>query len=116
MPYLNHWLASGWNIIEAEGHSILELAHAYRLAEQGFGAARPTVVVCHTTKGRHYGKLEGTADSHGTPLSHQEYVAAMRSLGFDVPGEEGDVAADIRTVIGALSSAESDYLVERLQD
>jgi len=114
-PYLSHWLAPGWNMIEVDGHSILELAYAYRLADQGFGTERPTVVVCHTTKGKHYGKLEGTADSHGTPLSHEEYVQAMRRLGFEIPGQEGNVAEDIRAITECLSHAEVDYLVERLQ-
>ena len=31
-PYLNHWFASGWNMIEVDGHNVLELAYAYRLA------------------------------------------------------------------------------------
>ena len=47
-PYLNHWFAQGWNMIEVDGHNIRELAYAYRLAEQGFGLGRPTVVICHT--------------------------------------------------------------------
>jgi len=41
-PYLNHWFAAGWNMIEVDGHNIRELACAYRLADQGFGAGRPT--------------------------------------------------------------------------
>jgi transketolase len=114
-PYLNHWFAPGWNIIQADGHNILELAYACRLADQGFGAPRPTVVICHAIKGRYYGKLEGAADSHGTPLPHPEYVEAMQKLGFDIPGKEGDVAADIGVVLSALRAPEIDYLVERLQ-
>jgi len=113
-PYMNHWFAAGWNMIEVDGHNIRELACAYRLADQGFGAGRPTVVVCHTVKGKHYGRLEDSADSHGTPLSHAEYVAAMHKLGFDVPGLEGDVAADLHTVIASLSPADRDYLAARL--
>lgn len=115
-PYLNHWFASGWNMIEVDGHNIRELACAYRLADRDFGAGRPTVVVCHTVKGKDYGRLEGSADSHGTPLPHAEYVAAMRKLGFDIPGNEGDVAADVRTVIESLSRAEREYLAARLAD
>jgi transketolase len=114
-PYLNHWFAAGWNMIEADGHNVRELAHAYHLAAEGFGNGRPTVVISHTIKGRYYGKLEGTGDSHGAPLPHNEYVDAMRALGFDIPGNEGDVGADIRTVLAALGDAELDYLIERLE-
>jgi len=114
-PYLNHWFAHGWNVIEAGGHNPLELAYAYRLASGGFGAARPTVVICHTTKGLGYGKLEGTGDSHGMPLGHDEYVAAVRKLGFEIPGKEGDVAADLAAIAAGLGDAECDYLAARLQ-
>jgi transketolase len=113
-PYLSHWLLSGWNVIEADGHDIRELAYAYRLATAGFGAERPTVVVCHTIKGLGYGKLEATGDSHGTPLPHDDYVVAMRALGFNIPGDKGDVAADLAVVMNGLSRADSDYLAERL--
>lgn len=81
--YVSHWLAHGWNVIEVDGHCIRELAHAYRLAASGsFGAERPTVVLCHTIKGLHYGRLAGSADSHGMPLKHEEYAEAMHLLGF----------------------------------
>ena len=113
-PYVNHWLSPGWNVIEVEGHVIRELAYAYRLAASGFGAARPTVVVCHATKGLAYGKLEDTADSHGTPLKHDDYVASMRELGFAIPGVKGDATADLKVVTEGLSLADSDYLAERL--
>jgi transketolase len=114
-PYLNHWFAPGWNIIEVDGHNILELAYAYRLADQGFGLQRPTVVICHGLKGKHYGRLEGSSDSHGAPLPHPEYVEVMKKLGFDIPGKDGDAAADIAVVTSALGPAECDYLVERLR-
>jgi transketolase len=115
-PYVDHWFAHGWNILEADGHNPRELAYAYRLASEGFGgAARPTVVICHTRKGIGYGKLENTGDSHGTPLPHPEYVEAMRKLGFAVPGVEGDVAADIRVVMESLGEPETAYLLERLE-
>ena len=118
--YQNHWFALGWNVIEARGHDVRELAYAYRLAAGdaplGPGAARPTVVICHTTKGIGYGRLEGTADSHGAPLKHEEYVAAVRHLGFDIPGKAGDAAADIRVVLQALGPAEREYLAARLRE
>ncbi len=114
-PYLNHWVAPGWNVIEIDGHNLREIAHAYRLADQGFGADEPTVIVSHTIKGKHYGKLEGSADSHGTPLPHAEYVEAMKKLGFNIPGKEGDAAGDLAVVAAGLSDGEVDYLVERLQ-
>ncbi len=113
-PCVSHWAAQGWNIIEVDGHNVLELSYAYRLAAQGFENSMPTVVICHTTKGRFYGRLENTAESHGTPLAHNEYVDAMRKLGFGILGKEGEAAADIQTVIEALTDGETDYLMQRL--
>jgi transketolase len=114
-PYLSHWFGLGWNVIEVNGHNIRELAYACRLAAGGFGDEKPTVIVCHCIKGLHYGALENTSDSHGTPLPHAQYVEAMRKLGFEIPGKEGDVAADLAVVSSALGEAETDYLVARLQ-
>ena len=114
-PYLNHWFAHGWNIIEVDGHNSGELAHAYRLAAEGFGNEKPTVVIGHAIKGLGYGKLENSSDSHGGLLPHAEYVAAMHKLGFPVPGVKGDVAADIRVVLDELGEPEITYLMERLE-
>ncbi|MEK7407997.1 MAG: 1-deoxy-D-xylulose-5-phosphate synthase N-terminal domain-containing protein [Acidobacteriota bacterium] len=113
-PYLGHWSAFGWNIIEADGHNVRELAHAYRTAAAGFGNGRPTVILCHTVKGKHYGRLEGTADSHGTPLTHAEYVQLMKALGFEVSAEEGNTRQDVATVLALLGEEEIDCLIARL--
>lgn len=114
-PYVNHWFALGWNVIEADGHNARELAYAYRLAATGLGTGRPTVMMAHTRKGTDYGRLEGTGDSHGTPLPHAEYVDAMRKLGFAIPGVKGEVGSDIAVVAEALGEGEVEYLTARLR-
>jgi transketolase len=114
-PYLNHWFGAGWNVIEVDGHNVLELVYAYKKAEQGFGNERPTVVVCHTIKGKDYGKTEGTSDSHGTPAPHEEYVEIMKKLGFDIPGIKGDVAKDIDIILSQLNKDKVDYFLGRLE-
>lgn len=115
VPYLNHWFAHGWNVIEVDGHNVRELAYAYRLAANGFGAGRPTVLICHTIKGIGYGRLQGTADSHGSPLPHEEYVEAVRNLGIPIPGKAGDPGADLSAITDALRSSDIEYLHGRLQ-
>ena len=115
VPYLNHWYSHGWSIIEVDGHNIRELAYAYRLAAGAFGGGRPVAIVCHTVKGLAYGRLQGTADSHGTPLKHEEYVEAVRELGFRVAGIAGEAVADIRTIAGSVCRAAHEYLHGRLQ-
>lgn len=114
-PYINHWFGPGWNIIEVDGHNVLELAYAYLKADQGFGNKKATVIICHTIKGKHYGKYEGTADSHGTPASHPEYVEIMKKMGFNIPGVEGQVVNDIDIVTLGIGLEDSRYLTERLE-
>jgi len=113
-PYLNHWISFGWNVIEADGHNPRELAWAIRQAAEGFGNGKPAVVLCHTTKGKHYGKLEGTADSHGTPLPHDEYIELMRALGFPLDAQATPREA-LDLVLSQLEASDVDYLVERLR-
>jgi transketolase len=114
-PYLNHWFAQGWNIIEVDGRNPRELATAYRLVAGGFGNQKPTVILSHTIKGLGYGKLENSNDSHGGILPHAEYVQAVHKLGFPIPGVAGDVAGDLKVIAGALSDEDAAYLVERLE-
>jgi len=113
--YINHWFGPGWNIIEVDGHNILELAYAYNKAVQGFENKKATVIIAHTIKGKAYGKLEGTADSHGTPAPHPEYVEIMKKLGFDIPGIEGETKKDIDMVASQISREDIDYLLKRLE-
>ena len=113
--YLNHWFSQGWNIIEATGQNVREMAYAFRLAAGGFGNEKPTVIICHTIKGLGYGKFENSADSHGAILPHGDYVEAMKKLGFEIPGVKGDTGADIKVVVDALEEPEIAYLLERLE-
>jgi transketolase len=114
-PYLNHWFFPGFNIMEVNGHNVLELAYAYKKAKQGFDNRKAAVIIAHTMKGRDYGKLQGTCDSHGTPLPHAEYVEAMKKLGFDIPGIEGEILKDIEVVRTQITKQDIDYLLERLE-
>jgi transketolase len=115
VPYQGHWSAFGWNIIEVDGHHFGELVYAYRMAAAGFGNRRPTVILCHTLKGKHYGRLEGTADSHGIPLSHGEYAGLMKPLGFEVSAEEGKTPENIAAVLTALGAEDVEYFFQRLE-
>ncbi|MFH1947375.1 MAG: thiamine pyrophosphate-dependent enzyme [Candidatus Magasanikbacteria bacterium] len=114
-PYINHWLGLGWNVIEVDGHNILELVYAYRKAAQGFGNNNPTVVLAHCIKGKYYGAKENSNTSHGSPAKSEEYVEIMKNLGFDIPGVAGDVQSDINFVLSHLSEDLREYIVERLE-
>jgi len=114
-PYLNHWFGAGWNIIEIDGHNIIEVVYAYQKALLGFNNQRPTVVIAHTIKGKEYGKLAGTAGSHGAPLPHDDYVAVIKKLGFEIPGIEGEQIKDIEVIMSQLAPEDADYFLGRLE-
>ena len=114
-PLVNHWFGLGWNVIEADGHNFTELMHAYSLANDGFGNKRPTVIISKTIKGKFYGKLANTSDSHGTPATDEDYVKIMREeLGFNIPGIKDDTAGDINVVMAELKEEDARYLLSRI--
>ncbi|MBD3311284.1 MAG: hypothetical protein GF349_02160 [Candidatus Magasanikbacteria bacterium] len=115
-PIINHWLGLGWNVIEVDGYHINNLVQAYKRAKKGFDNQLPTLVLVHTIKGKLYGDLEDTAESHGTPTSHDKYIEIMNNLGFDIPGEEGGVGDDIKVVMKDLDIGLARYLEKRLTE
>ncbi len=114
-PYINHWLGLGWNVIEVNGHDILELIYAYRLAAKISENGMPTAVLAHTFKGKSYGNKENTAASHGSPAKHDEYVKIMKALGFDIPGIAGETIKDIEVVLQNISKEDKNYLIQQLE-
>jgi len=114
-PYINHWLGLGWNVIEVNGHNIAELLEAYKKAKEGFKNDHPTVVLCHGTKGLHYGKNENKSDSHGSPAKHDEYVEIMKKLGFDVPGIDKKTQDDLDFVLSSLDKDLAEYFLEKMK-
>jgi transketolase len=114
-PYINHWLGLGWNVIEVNGHDVLELIYAYRRAAIGFDNGHPTVVLAHGIKGKYYGKVANSEASHGSPAKHDEYVDILINLGFDIPGVQGEVMSDIEVVLSELDQELADYIVDRLE-
>ncbi|MFH0818820.1 MAG: 1-deoxy-D-xylulose-5-phosphate synthase N-terminal domain-containing protein [Patescibacteria group bacterium] len=110
-PYINHWLGLGWNVIEVDGHNILELMHAYQKVKEGFNNQSPTVILSYCIKGKCYGCNENSSDSHGKPADTTEYISIMKNLGFEVTS---DVSSDIEVITSQLSSELVDYLSDRL--
>lgn len=115
-PYINHWLGLGWNVIEVDGHNILELIHAYKIAAKGFSNGSPTAVICHTIKGKNYGSKENSAGSHGVPASHDEYVKIMKNLDFKIAGKNGAVMNDIEEIFGSLSDQDVRYVCKEMEE
>ena len=118
--YINNWLGLGWNVIEIDGHNILECIYAYRLAAQKvFANNNPTVVIAHTWKGKEYGSLENSNKSHGSQVKHEEYVEIINKLDIDketiIPGKEGNILPDILSILSDLDNSLATYIVDRLK-
>lgn len=114
-PYVNYWRGFGWNVIEAEGHNVNQLLHAYNLAAN-LKNNRPTVVIAHTLKGKSYGDLENTAASHGSAIEQKKYAALMNELGFAVKGNPKTAAEDLEIILDAVSDSDCEFIEARLNE
>ncbi|MEM7462830.1 MAG: transketolase [Pseudomonadota bacterium] len=81
--------ASGWDIIEVDGHDPEQIAEAMaRVSEH----ERPTLIAANTTIGYGAPTKAGTAKAHGSPLGDDEIKATRKALewecgAFKVPEE-----------------------------
>jgi len=109
--YVNHWLGLGWNVVEADGHDLLELNYAYKIAAaDAFANGQPTVVIANTIKGKGYGSKENSNASHGSQVPHQEYVEIENDLGFKIPGRQGNVMEDIEAIFADLKGDDEKFI------
>ena len=113
--YIAHWQGLNWNVIEVDGHNLKELYYAYRLAkEKVFDNNLPTVVIAHTIKGKDYGSLQDSEESHGQILNKEEYIGVLKKLGFEVSGEKGNAFKDLNTILSVLKDEDEKYIVKNL--
>lgn len=77
-PYLHKWKDFGWNPIEADGHDIEKLMHAFDEAAKFKG--RPTVIIAHTVKGKGVSFVENKVEWHGVAPKKEEYERAVAEL------------------------------------
>lgn len=77
-PFAEKWRAFGWHVAEVDGHD----HHALRreLAVTAGSRGRPSVVICHTTKGKGISFMENTVLWHYRTPQGNEYTAACDEL------------------------------------
>jgi len=79
-PLVDKWRAFGFAAREVDGHSISELREA--LAHTPFEAGRPSILICHTIKGKGISFVENNLNwHHKTKLSDEEMQSLMAELG-----------------------------------
>src|SRR5690606_31100694 len=65
--------ASGWNVLECDGHDMADVEKALRAATESL---LPVLVACKTTIVYGAPKKAGTEKAHGEPLGAEELAAA----------------------------------------
>jgi len=87
-PFATKWRAFGWHAVELDGHDIPSLLAA--LAEAAAHAAGPTVLICHTIKGKGVSWMEDQPLWHGSvKMKPEETRDALVQLGAG----DADIAA-----------------------
>jgi transketolase len=79
-PLADKWRAFGFAVEEVDGHSVAELRGA--LARTPFDPARPSIIICHTIKGKGVSFVENNLNwHHKTKISDEEMQSLMAELG-----------------------------------
>ncbi len=75
--------AFSWRVIEIDGHDYEQIESAYRLAQAGDYAGRPTVIIAHTVKGKGLSLAEGVHTWHSIVPSADDFERARQELEAD---------------------------------
>jgi transketolase len=76
-PLADKWRAFGFAVREVDGHDVTQLREA--LADLPFQDGKPSVVICHTVKGRGVSFVERNLDWHHKNSVQEDEVAALLS-------------------------------------
>jgi transketolase len=74
-PYADKWRAFGFAVAEVDGHSVDDLRAT--LAKTPFEPDRPSVVICHTIKGKGVGFVENNLQWHHQSRVTDEEVQSL---------------------------------------
>jgi transketolase len=80
-PLVERWRAFGWNVVEVDGHDVMELVRVFdTLPPPAIGP--PTMIVAHTVKGKGIKYMEQSRDWHLGFLADEDEESALRELGY----------------------------------
>jgi transketolase len=77
-PLADKWRSFGWHTLEVDGHSFPALRAAFIEAAQTKG--KPSVLICHTVKGRGVSFMENNPKFHGVAPTPDEMKLALKEL------------------------------------
>jgi len=72
--------AFGFNVVIVDGHDFTSLENAKFSVLK---SSRPSVIICNTTKGRHWSQYEDKVDCHYLPMKDGDYEAILQELEKD---------------------------------
>jgi transketolase len=77
-PLADKLKAFNWNVLEIDGHNILEIINALQKAKSIF--EKPTVIIAHTIPGKGVDFMEWDYLWHGKPPTKDEAIVALAKL------------------------------------
>lgn len=72
------WKAFGWNVIEIDGHDMVQILGALDAAKAY--TEGPTAILAHTIKGKCFPFAEGKAKYHNAAMNDEEYKIAWQCI------------------------------------
>ena len=72
------WKAFGWNVIEIDGHDMVQILKALDAAKAC--TEGPTAILAHTVKGKGFPFAEGKAKYHNAAMNEEEYKIAWQCI------------------------------------
>lgn len=72
------WRAFGWNVIEIDGHDMVQILGALDAAKAF--TEGPTAILAHTIKGKCFPFAEGKAKYHNAAMNDEEYKIAWQCI------------------------------------
>ncbi len=81
------WASFGWHVIELDGHDLRQILNAFDLARATSG--KPSLLLCHTVKGKGVPFMENDKAWHSrtlSPAEYQEATAYLKSSGVEGAG------------------------------
>lgn len=79
-PLAMKWRAFGWGVAEIDGHDINAILTAFGRASMT--RERPSILICHTIKGKGVPYMENVPTWHGSvKLTREQTVEALQALG-----------------------------------
>ncbi len=77
-PFADKWRSFGWDVREADGHSMKDIVEA--VSNAPFTKGRPSVIIAHTIKGKGVSFMENQLMWHYKSPDKAQFEAAMKEL------------------------------------